>query len=161
MQSFTVWQQATVATTRRDHSIIYLFTSHIFVCCSFRTSHLWSIALSTQYQLRGWNNILHFLKWTAPIARFFCDGCILDDLHILVKASLCCDWKRWEANAQSLTLWEQATIENPRRARSISACLCLIYMGVVEAERPSCMFEPPLEDVEPSIDRWRKLLVTS
>jgi len=32
---------------------------------------------------------------------------------------------------QSFTLWQQATIEIPRRAHSISACLRHIYMGVV------------------------------
>jgi len=31
---------------------------------------------------------------------------------------------------QSFTLWQQATIEIPRRAHSISACLGRIYMGV-------------------------------
>jgi len=32
---------------------------------------------------------------------------------------------------QSFTLWQQVTIEIPRRAHSISACLRHIYMGVV------------------------------
>jgi len=37
-----------------------LFAPHIFVCCSLRTSRSWWIALSTQRQLRGCNNILSF-----------------------------------------------------------------------------------------------------
>jgi len=32
---------------------------------------------------------------------------------------------------QSFTLWQQATIEIPRRAHSISACLRHLYMDVV------------------------------
>jgi len=32
---------------------------------------------------------------------------------------------------QSFTLWQQVTIEIPRRAQSNSACLRHIYMGVV------------------------------
>jgi len=32
---------------------------------------------------------------------------------------------------QNFTLWHQATMEIPRRAHSISACLRHIYMGVV------------------------------
>jgi len=32
---------------------------------------------------------------------------------------------------QSFTLWQQATIEFPRRDHSIIACSCHIYIGVV------------------------------
>ena len=32
---------------------------------------------------------------------------------------------------QSFTLWQQATVEFPRREHSIIACSCHIYMGVV------------------------------
>ena len=51
------WKLHTVtASTNRDHptrSLYYcLFVSHIFVCCSLRTSRLWWTALSTQHQLR-------------------------------------------------------------------------------------------------------------
>jgi len=123
------------ASNNRDHptrSLYYcLFTSHIFVCCSLRTSHLWWIALSTQHQLRGCNNVPSFLQWTAPIAHSFCESCTWHHLHLLVKAPLCCDGKAQPASMQSFTLWKQATIEIPRRAQSISACLRHIYMGVV------------------------------
>jgi len=77
------------ASDNRDHptrSLCYcLFTSHIYVCCSLHTSHLWWIALSTQHQLRGSNNIPSFLLWTAPITHCFCEGCTWHHLHILVK----------------------------------------------------------------------------
>ena len=66
------------ASNNRDHrtrSLSYcLFTSHIFVCCSLRTSHLWWTAFSTQHQLRGCNNVPSLLQWTAPIAHSFCEG---------------------------------------------------------------------------------------
>ena len=103
------------ASNNRDHptrSLYFcLFTSHIFVCCFLRTSHLWWIALSTQHQLRGCNNVPSFLLWTAPIAHSFCEGCTWHHLHILVKAPLCCDWKAQASSMQSFTLWQQATIE--------------------------------------------------
>ena len=82
-----------------------LFTSHIFVCCSLRTFHLWWITLSTQYQLRSCNNVPSFLQWIPPIAHSFCEGCTWHHLHILVKAPLCCDWKAQAASMQSFTLW--------------------------------------------------------
>jgi len=43
----------------------------------------------------------------------------------------CCDWKARAACAQNFTLWQQATIEFMRHNRSIIACSCRIYMGVV------------------------------
>jgi len=85
------------ASNNRDHptrSLYYcLFTSYLFVCSSLRTSRLWWIALSTEHQLRGCNNVPSFLQWTAPIAHSFCKGCTWHHLHTLVKAPLCCDWK--------------------------------------------------------------------
>jgi len=70
-----------------------------------------------QRQPRSCNNIPSFLQWTAPIARYFCVGCTWHHLHILVKASLCCDWKSRAASAQSFTLWHQVTVKIPRRAQ--------------------------------------------
>jgi len=95
----------------------------------------WRIALSTQCQLRVYNNIF-FLQWTTRITRSFCEGCTWHHLDILVTAPLCCDWKARVASAQSFTLWQQATIEISRRAHSISACSHQIYMGVVLHAHP-------------------------
>jgi len=67
---------------------------------------------------------------TAPITRYFPEGCTWHHLYILVKAPLCCDWKDWAASAQNFTLWQQATTAITRRAHSISVCSCHIYMGV-------------------------------
>ena len=123
------------ASNNRDHptrSLYHcLFTSHRLVCCSLRTSHSWWIALSMQHRLRGCNNIPSFSLWTPPIAHSFCEGCTRHHFHILVKAPLFCDWKSQVASMLRFTLWQQATIEIPRRARSISACLRRIYVGVV------------------------------
>jgi len=47
-----------------------------------------------------------------------------------------CDWKAQAASMQSFTLWQQATIEIPRRAHSISACLRHIYKAVVLQVHP-------------------------
>ena len=123
-QSLTLWQQAMIEITWRDHFCYYLFTSHIFVCCSLRTSHLWWIALSTQHQLRGCNNAPSFLQWTAPIAHSFCGCCTWHHFHILVKAPLCCDWKAQAASMQSFTLWKPAS--NNRDHTSCSFCFCLL-----------------------------------
>jgi len=57
VQSFTLWQQATIEITWRDHSIIAC-SCHIYSiygCYSSRTSHSWWIAHSTQRQWRGCN----------------------------------------------------------------------------------------------------------
>jgi len=51
---------------------------------------------------------------------------------------LYCDWKACVANAQSFTLWQQATIEITYRDHSISACLRHRYMGVVVHAHPIC-----------------------
>jgi len=62
-------------------------------CCSLHTSRLWWIIHSTQCHRRGCNNIPSFLQRTAPIARSLCEGWTRHDLHILVTAPFCCDWK--------------------------------------------------------------------
>jgi len=99
-QSFTLWQQAAIEITRRDHTIIAC-SRHIYLCVAV-CAHpcLWWIALSTQHQLRGCNNVPSFLQWTAPIAHSFCEGCTWHHLHILVKP-LYCDWKAQAASMQS------------------------------------------------------------
>jgi len=123
------------ARNNRDHptrSLYYcLFASHLFVCCSLRTSCLRWITLSMQRPLRGCNNILSVLQWTVPIACSFCGGCHWNHLHLLVTAPFCCDWKGQVASVQSFTLWQQATIDIPRHAHSIAACSHHIYMEVV------------------------------
>jgi len=52
------------ASNNRDHLMrsLYccLFTPHIFVCCSLRTSHSWWITQSTLRNRRGCNNIPSF-----------------------------------------------------------------------------------------------------
>jgi len=53
-QSFTLWQQATIEITWRDHSIC-LFAPHIYGCYSSCTSRFWWIAHSTHHQPRGCN----------------------------------------------------------------------------------------------------------
>ena len=75
-----------------------------------------------------------FFQQTAPIARSFCEGSTWHHLHMLVKATLCCDWKGRAASVQTFTLWHQARINNPRRANFISACSC--HMGVVHHAHP-------------------------
>jgi len=67
---------------------------------------------------------VHFMK-VAPGTRL---------RQILVKATLCCEWKGRAASTQSFTLWHQATIKIPRRANFISACSC--HMGVVLHTHP-------------------------
>jgi len=124
-KSFTLWQQATFYET----TLLLLVRITYRVCCSLPTSRLWCIALSTQ--LSGCNNIPSFLQWTARMARSFCKSCNWHHLHILVKAPLCFDWVGRASSAQSVTLWQQATIVILRRAHSISAYLCQIHNGVV------------------------------
>ena len=94
VQSFSLWQQATIEVTRFDHSphrlvitfnrshvsigkaytprSLYdcLFALHIYGCCSSHTLRLWWIAHSTQHQRNGCNNIPSFLQRTTPIAHF-------------------------------------------------------------------------------------------
>ena len=126
-----MWQQAITEITRRDHSIIAC-SRHIYLCVAlcahpicgeshFQRNINWEVA----------NNVPYFLQWTAPIAHSFCEGCTWHHIYILVKAPLCCDWKAQAASMQSFTLWQQATLNIPRRAHSIPACLRHIYMGVV------------------------------
>jgi len=90
--------------------------------------------LSMQRQLKGSKNMPLFLQWTAPIAHFFCECCTWHHLHILVKASLCCDWKGRAVSAQSFPLLHLATMKIPRRDHFISACSH--HMGVVHHAHP-------------------------
>jgi len=65
---------------------------------------------------------------------FFCECCTWHHLHILVKASLCCDWKGRAVSAQSFPLLHLATMKIPRRDHFISACSH--HMGVVHHAHP-------------------------
>ena len=117
-----------------------MVTLLLLVCATYmwtfssRTSCLWWITHLTQRQQSGCNNIPSFLKWTALIAHFFCEGWTRHDLHILVTAPLCCDWKAQAACAQSFALLQQATIEFTCHDHSITACSRHIY---VVSSRPS------------------------
>jgi len=92
-------------SNNRDHptrSLYYcLFASHIFVCCSSRTSRSWWNGLSTQRQLRGCKNIPTFLQWTAPTHVLFVKA-TWHHLRILVTATLR-DWKTRAASSESFT----------------------------------------------------------
>ena len=55
-QCFTLWQQATIDITQRDHLLLLVRATYIYGCSSSRTSRSWWIAHSTQRQRRGCNN---------------------------------------------------------------------------------------------------------
>jgi len=57
----------------------------------------------------------------------FYEGCTWHDLHILVTAPFCCDWKARAASVQIFTLWQQATIEIMCHNHTIIACSCHIF----------------------------------
>jgi len=84
-QSFTLWQQATIEITQRDHSVI---------ACS---RHLYMGVVLGAHPVRGELHIQRnasgeivrislLFQRTAPTARSFCEGCTWHDLHILVTA---------------------------------------------------------------------------
>jgi len=116
--------------------LLLVRASYMYGCCSSRTSRSWGIAQSTQRHRRGCNNIPSFIQRTAPIARSLCEGWTPHDLHILVTAPFCCDWKVRAASAPSFTLWQQATIKITPRDHSIIACSRHVYMGVVLRAHP-------------------------
>jgi len=104
------------ASNNGDHLMISpyycLFAPYIYGFYFSRTSRSWWVTHSTQRQLRGCNNVSSFLQRTAPIAHSFYEGCIWHDIDIImVTASFCCVRKVKAANAQSFTLWQQATTE--------------------------------------------------
>ena len=101
----------TVAASNKRSLHYCLFAPHTYGCYSSRTSRSWWITHWTQRQWRGCNNIPTFLQRTAPITHSFCKGCTWHDLHVFVTATFCCNCKAWAANAQSFTLWQQATTE--------------------------------------------------
>ena len=105
---------------RRNHSVIGC-PRHIYVVFFF--AHILFVVNHTfNAQRSGRNNISSFLQRTAPIARFFCEGWIRHDLHILVTAPFCCNRKARAACAQSFAPWQKATIEIMRRNHSIIGC---------------------------------------
>jgi len=127
------------ASNNRDHptrSLYYcLFVPHIYFC-SLRTSRSWWITQSTQRHRRGCNNIPSFLQRTMPIAHCLCEGWTPHDLHILVTAPFCCDWKSRAAYAQSFALWQQATMEITWRDHSIIDCSGHIHIFLFFAHIP-------------------------
>ena len=124
------------ASNNRNHPIrsfyYCLFAPHIY-CCSSGTSRSWWSTHSTQRHRRGGNNIPSFLQRTAPIARSLCEGWTRHDLHILVTAPFCCDRIARAACAQTLAMWQQATIEITRRDHSICLFAPHIYIVVLRA----------------------------
>jgi len=136
VQSFTLWQQATIEIMCRNHSVIAC-SCHTYVwCCSLHTSHSWWITHSMQRQQRGCNYIPSFSQWTTPITCSFCEGFTQNDLHILVTAPFCCDRKAQAACAQSFALWQQGTIEIMHHNHSIIACSHHIYVMLFFAHIP-------------------------
>ena len=80
---------------------------------------------------------------------FFCEDCTWHDLHILVTAPFCRDLKARAACAQSLTLWQQATIEIMRRNHSSSTLVIMFNRSEDSTSRDStpqslyyCLFVP-------------------
>ena len=103
VQSFTLWQQATIETMRHNHSIIACLC-HIYMGVSGE-SHIqhnanWEVATTS---------LLFTVNRTNRT--YFCEGRTWLDFYILVTAPFGCDWKAQAASAQSFTLWQQATIE--------------------------------------------------
>ena len=64
VQSFALWQQATIEFTCHDHSIIACSCDIYVWCCSSHTSHLWWITHLMQHHRRACNtglSLVHFL----------------------------------------------------------------------------------------------------
>ena len=114
--------------------LLLVRATHIW-CCSSRTFHWWWNTHSAQCQWNGCNNIHSLLQRTTTIACSFCEACILHDLHILVIAPFCCDWKARAASVQSFTLWQQAKTEFTWHDHSI-ACSRHIYIVLFYAHIP-------------------------
>ena len=123
-QSFTLWQQATIEITWRDHPII---------ACSWHI-HKWVLFFAhipfmvnrtfNECQQRRCNNIPSFYNKQHRSHVLFAKSAPGMTLNIQVTAPFCCDWKAQVANAQSFTLWQQATIQITQWDRSIIACSC-------------------------------------
>jgi len=74
-------------------TLLLLVRAMYTYCCSSCTSHSWWITQSTQRHQRGCNNTPSFLQRTALITCSLCEGWSRHDLHILVTAPFCCNWK--------------------------------------------------------------------
>ena len=101
-----------------------------------------------QCQRRGCNNI-SFSQRTAPIARSFCEGCTWHDLHILVTAPFCCNWKSLVASAWSFILWQQTVTEIMRHNHSSHTLVIMFnYSQIVSQVSKNsqsfvyCLFAP-------------------
>jgi len=122
---------AVAASNNKDHLtwLLYycLFAPHIFVCCSSRTSRLWWIALSTQHQLRGCNNIPR-LQWMFFLWRLH----LAPPSHPGQRATLL-----WLENPSSkCAKVHTVAASNNRDPTSCSFYFCLfvphsVYMGVL------------------------------
>jgi len=92
VQSFTVWQQATIEFMHRNHSIIacscHVYILLFFVHIPFVLNHIFNAMPPETLQQHSL-----LLQQTAPITRSFCEGFTQHDLHILVTAPFCCDRK--------------------------------------------------------------------
>jgi len=129
-QSFTLWQQAIIEITRRDYS--FACSRHIYLCVAL-CAH--PFCAESHFQC----NINREVATTSPP---FCSEPHLSHIFF-VKVAPGTTFTSWtkhyfvvigkprRTSMQSLTLWQQATIQIPRRAHSISACLRHIYMSVV------------------------------
>ena len=138
-QSFTLWQQATIEITCHNHSYC-LFVPHTVcmgvvlcahpVCGEPHIQHYAKREVATTsphfYNELHWSHILFYEDWTWH------------DLHILVTAPFCCDRKARAVSVQSVTLWQQATIEITWQDHSIIAFSHHIYMVVILCAYPVC-----------------------
>jgi len=146
-QSFALWQQAAIEFTRRDHSRRHRYHvqstvqvthhDHSIIACS---RHIYRVffahisfvvnrAFSATPAERLQRHPLFFTTNRTDPTFFLWRH----DLHILVTATFCCDWKARAACAQNFTLWQQAIIEFTRRDHSIIACSHHIYGVVLHA----------------------------
>jgi len=131
VQSFTLWQQAITEITLRDHSIIAcsrpLYIGVVLCAhCTCGESHF----------QRNINWLQQQRPLLFPVNRTY-RTFFLWRLHLAPPShpgqSTTLLWLESPGGkyAKLLTLWQQAKIEIPRGAHSISACLRHIYMGVV------------------------------
>jgi len=106
---------------------------HPIIACSWHI-HKWVIFFAhipfmvnrtfNECQQRRCNNIPSFYNKQHRSHVLFAKSAPGMTLNIQVTAPFCCDWKAQVANAQSFTLWQQATIQITQWDRSIIACSC-------------------------------------
>ena len=79
VQSFALWQQATIEFTCHDHSIIACSRNIYVWCCSSRTSRLWCITHLMQCHRRGCNT------WYGNVADVSHSSIWVYRQHLLIK----------------------------------------------------------------------------